>query len=78
MDGWRHTYDPRDLDYLSARAKQIRDTAALLGVPSLGLAGGIARELPPSAVAPPAAPGTITRANDASDDATDVTNGLVA
>jgi hypothetical protein len=75
MDDWRHTYDPCDLNYLSARAKQIRDTAALLGVPSLGLAGGIAREMAPSAVAPP---GTTTRANDASDDATDVTNGLVA
>src|ERR1043166_7760717 len=45
MDDWQRIYDPRDLNYLSARAKQIHDMAALLGVPPLGLAGGVAREL---------------------------------
>jgi len=45
MTDWQHTYDPRDLNYLSARAKRIHETAEVLGVPALGLAGGIAREL---------------------------------
>src|SRR5262249_36709965 len=45
MADWQQTYDPRDLNYLSARAKQIRDIAALFGVPAPGLAGGIAREM---------------------------------
>jgi hypothetical protein len=45
MDDWQHTYDPRDLNYLAAKAKQIRETAALLGVSPLDLAGGIAREM---------------------------------
>src|ERR1043166_364496 len=45
MDDWQRTYDPRDLDYLSAKAMQIRDTEALLDVPAPALAGGIAREL---------------------------------
>jgi hypothetical protein len=44
MAEWQQTYDPRDLDYFSRNAKQIRDTAALLGVPALGLVGGVARE----------------------------------
>jgi hypothetical protein len=44
MPDWR-TYDPRDLHYVSAKAKQIRDTAALLGVPAPGLAGGVMREM---------------------------------
>jgi hypothetical protein len=45
MADWQQTYDRRDLNYLSAKAKQIRDTASLLGVPALGLAGGVAREM---------------------------------
>jgi hypothetical protein len=45
MADWQQTYDPRDLNYLSAKAKQIRDTASLLGVPALGLVGGVAREM---------------------------------
>jgi hypothetical protein len=45
MADWRQTYDPRDLSYLSAKAKQIRDTASLLGVPAMGLVGGVAREM---------------------------------
>src|ERR1043166_8732105 len=45
MTDWQRTYDPRDLNYLSARAKQIHDTAYLLGVPALGLVGGVAREM---------------------------------
>lgn len=45
MDDWQHTYDRRDLNYLAAKAKQIRETAALVGVSPLDLAGGIAREL---------------------------------
>jgi hypothetical protein len=44
MADWQQTYDPRDLNYFSRNAKQIRDTAALLGVPALGLVGGVARE----------------------------------
>src|ERR1043166_1288107 len=45
MADWQQTHDPRDLNYLAAKAKQIRDTASLLGVPALGLVGGIAREM---------------------------------
>jgi hypothetical protein len=45
MADWQRTYDPRDLNYLSDKAKQIRDTAALLGVSPLGLIGGVAREM---------------------------------
>jgi len=45
MADWQQAYDPRDLNYLSAKAKQIRDTASLLGVPALGLVGGVAREM---------------------------------
>jgi hypothetical protein len=45
MADWQQTYDPRDLNYFSRNAKQIRDTASLLGVPSLGLVGGVAREM---------------------------------
>ncbi|MBV9429125.1 MAG: hypothetical protein JO084_15515 [Bradyrhizobiaceae bacterium] len=45
MAEWQQTYDPRDLNYLSRNAKQIRDTASLLGVPALGLVGGVAREM---------------------------------
>jgi hypothetical protein len=45
MADWQQTYDPRDLNYLSRKAKQIRDTATLLGVPALGLVGGVAREM---------------------------------
>jgi hypothetical protein len=45
MADWQQTYDPRDLNYLATKAKQIRDTATLLGVPALGLVGGVAREM---------------------------------
>jgi hypothetical protein len=33
MTDWQRTYDRRDLNYLSARAKQIHDTAYLLAYP---------------------------------------------
>jgi len=42
---WRYPFDDNGLNYLSAKAKQINDVAALLGVPVPGLAGGIAREM---------------------------------
>lgn len=45
MADWQQTYHPDDLNYLSRRAKQIRDTASLFGVPALGLVGGVAREM---------------------------------
>jgi hypothetical protein len=45
MADWQQTYDPHDLNYLSRKAKQIRDTATLLGVPALGLVGGVTREM---------------------------------
>jgi hypothetical protein len=45
MADWEQTYHPDDLNYLSRRVKQIRDTASLLGVPALGLVGGVAREM---------------------------------
>ena len=40
-----YAYDPHDLNYLSGKAKPISDTAAVLRVPALGIAGGIAREM---------------------------------
>jgi hypothetical protein len=45
MTGWRYGYHPQDMNYISAKAKAIRDTAATLGVPPLSVAGGIAREM---------------------------------
>jgi hypothetical protein len=45
MPEYRYAYDPRDLNYIAAKAKPINDTAALLGVPAPGLAGGIVREM---------------------------------
>jgi hypothetical protein len=42
---WRYPFDDNGLNYLSRKAKQINDIAALLGVPAPGLAGGIAREM---------------------------------
>src|ERR1044072_5768037 len=45
MADWQQPYDTRDLNYFSAKAKQIRDTASLLGVPALGMVGGVAREM---------------------------------
>jgi hypothetical protein len=46
MADWQQTHDPRDLNYLAAKAKQIRDTASLLGVPALGLVGALRGKWP--------------------------------
>jgi hypothetical protein len=45
MPEYRYAYDPRDLNYIAAKAKPINDTATLLRVPPPGIAGGIVREM---------------------------------
>src|SRR5262245_55162909 len=45
MTDWRYPFNEKGLNYISAKAKQINDLAALLGVPPPGIAGGIAREM---------------------------------
>jgi hypothetical protein len=45
MPEYRYAYDRRDLNYISAKAKPINDTATVLRVPPPGIAGGIVREM---------------------------------